>query len=244
MQKIGSWLGSPAGQIMQEIGDAPSRTPDEQEKKRARQRAERVGGADGGVFGRLRPTKKAKIDRSANEVATSPKNDTPEPTEAQISAGNYKVGHLRLHGLDISIENPRDSKRSGVDRNGKRWISELSDHYGYIRGTESRDGEQVDVFLGPNPQRPDAPVFVIDQVNPDTGRFDEHKVVLGAKDRAEAETIYRRNYARGWQGLGTITELSIAGFKDWLANGDTTQRVKTSKWGRKRAVGRAAGEGA
>ena len=42
------------------------------------------------------------------------RNDLPEPTDAQKEAGNYKKGHVRLNGLDISIENPQGSTRSGT----------------------------------------------------------------------------------------------------------------------------------
>ncbi|MFI0416624.1 MAG: hypothetical protein ACH255_21110, partial [Candidatus Thiodiazotropha sp.] len=41
---------------------------------------------------------KEQIDEAASEAATSPKNDLPEPTDAQKEAGNYKVGKTKLHG--------------------------------------------------------------------------------------------------------------------------------------------------
>ena len=52
-----------------------------------------------------------EVEAAAAEAATSPANTLPEPTEPQKEAGNYKKGHLSLHGLDISIENPRGSER-------------------------------------------------------------------------------------------------------------------------------------
>lgn len=56
------------------------------------------------------------LENAAHQAATSPISDVPEPTDAQKKAGNYKMGHIRLHGLDISIENPRGSTRRGVSR--------------------------------------------------------------------------------------------------------------------------------
>lgn len=73
------------------------------------------------------------IDQAAHEAATSPQNDRPEPTDAQKEAGNYKKGHISVHGLDVTIENPRGSKRSGKGPDGKPWEVEMSAHYGYIR---------------------------------------------------------------------------------------------------------------
>lgn len=58
----------------------------------------------------------ASIDEAAHEAATSEVNDKPLPTEAQIEAGNYAKGHVRLHGLDISIENPKGSFRTNYSR--------------------------------------------------------------------------------------------------------------------------------
>jgi GGDEF domain-containing protein len=82
----------------------------------------------------------ATIDREAHQAATSPQNGLPEPTPAQKDAGNYKKGHVRVHGLDISIENPQGSVRSGVGPNGQKWQQELKSHYGYIRSLRVEPG--------------------------------------------------------------------------------------------------------
>ena len=42
-----------------------------------------------------------------------------EPTEAKKQAGNYKKGHVKIDGFDVTIENPRGSVRSGKDADGK-----------------------------------------------------------------------------------------------------------------------------
>ena len=159
----------------------------------------------------------AGIDEQAHQAATSPTNGHPEPTPAQIEAGNYRKGHVRFQGLDISVENPRGSERSGTRPDGTEWRHTMSDHYGYIRRTEGADGEQVDVYLGPdeNSQR----VFVVDQVNQQDGTFDEHKVMLGYSDRAAAVAAYRSNFDKGWK-VGPVTEMSLDEFKGWLAGGD------------------------
>ncbi|HAL72795.1 MAG TPA: hypothetical protein DCP71_13595, partial [Verrucomicrobiales bacterium] len=75
----------------------------------------------------------------------------PNPSAAQKAAGNYAKGKVTLHGLRLSIENPRGSIRSGTDATGKAWSVTMPHHYGYFLGTEGKDGDQVDFFLGPNP---------------------------------------------------------------------------------------------
>lgn len=144
--------------------------------------------------------------------ATKHKVNT-EPTEAQKQAVNYKNGHVKIDGFDVTIENPRGSVRRGTDASGKQWEQEMHNTYGYIRGTEGVDGDHIDVFLSDNPSQGD--VFVVDQVNKD-GTFDEHKVMYGFPDIESARKAYLSNYEDGWTGLGAITPVSKEEFKKWV----------------------------
>ncbi len=157
-----------------------------------------------------------RIDVAAKEAATSPANDLPQPTEAQKDAGNYRKGHVRLNGLDISIENPAGSRRR------PEWPP-LQNHYGYFKGSVGADKDHVDVFMTDRASDPDLPVFVVDQVNPD-GSFDEHKVVLGAADEADARATYLGNYEKGWTGLGAITPMTQDEFKAWVRDPTLTKK--------------------
>lgn len=186
------------------------------------------------------PESAASIDAAAHEASTSPLNNLAEPTEEQKSAGNYKMGHVRLHGLDITIENPRSSVRSGVDANGKPWETTMAHHYGYIRNTEDKTGEHIDTFIGPNPASEN--VFVVDQRKPGNGHFDEFKVLLGFDTLAQAKKGYADSYTRGWDGLKDITALSLPQFKDWLKTGDHTKPIGDQMGGSAQALA-AAGVG-
>ncbi|CAB4159068.1 hypothetical protein UFOVP703_55 [uncultured Caudovirales phage] len=161
------------------------------------------------------------LDAAAHDAATSPTNDRVEPTDPQKEAGNYKKGHVKLGGLDISIENPQGSVRRGVDPDGKAWENQLQSHYGYIRRTEGADDEQIDTFIKPGtPEDYAGPVFVIDQRDPATGKFDKHKVMLGFDTPEEAEAAYRANYTPDWQGLGQLSGMDMPAFKDWVRGGN------------------------
>ena len=50
-------------------------------------------------------------------TAAEQKTNT-EPSEAQKEAGNYKKGHMRIDGYDVTIENPKGSVRRGTDAGG------------------------------------------------------------------------------------------------------------------------------
>lgn len=159
---------------------------------------------------------------AVHSAATSPLNDLPEPTQAQKDVGNYKVGRVRISGMDISVENPQGSVRRGTDQDGNQWQTPLRDHYGYFRGTTAADGDKLDVFIKPGtPEDYAGKVFVVDQIDPKTGKFDEAKVIFGAADQQEAEAIYRRNYSADWQGFGAITELPMPAFKAWAKSNAT-----------------------
>lgn len=167
---------------------------------------------------RATPSAPTAIAEAAHEAATSPTNDLPAPTPAQIEAGNYKKGHIRVHGLDISVENPAGSERSGKRPDGTTWAHTMSDHYGYIKRTEGADGEQVDVYVGPKPDS--GKVFVVDQLNQADGSFDEHKVMLGYASQPLAMRAYRANFDKGWK-VGKVTEMTVDQFKAWLKDGNT-----------------------
>lgn len=151
---------------------------------------------------------KAKRTRKKEEAKVE-----TNPTEAQKEAGNYKKGHIKLDSFNVTIEQPKGSVRRGKDANGKEWETEMHNTYGYIRGTESVDGDHIDIFLSDNPT--EGNVFIVDQVNKD-GSFDEHKVMYGFSDMESARKAYLSNYEEGWQGLGNITEVSKEEFKKWI----------------------------
>lgn len=144
------------------------------------------------------------------------------PSEAQKEAGNYKKGHVKINGFDVSIEQPAGSVRSGKDASGKEWSQVMNNTYGYIRGTKGVDGDHIDVFLGPD-MNSDM-VYVVDQVNTD-GSFDEHKVMMGFSSLEDARSAYLSNYEEGWQGLGNITGVALDEFKKWIDS--STRKTKS-----------------
>lgn len=161
----------------------------------------------------------SKVDKQANEAATSPMNDSPMPTPAQKEAGNYKKGNLTFCGFAIAIENPKGSNRTGIDPNGNEWSIELKNHYGDIRGTMGADGDPIDVFLGDNDKATRA--FIVNQTD-ENGDFDEHKVMLGFDNAGEAIHAYLDNYEDGWNNYSEIVDMSIFDFEWWLRTGDMT----------------------
>lgn len=146
----------------------------------------------------------------------------PNPSEAQKKAGNYKKGHLSFGGYDFTVETPKGTTRSGKDEQGKPWSVTMHDTYGYILGKIGVDGDHIDMFINDAADLDtfDGNVYVVDQVNPETGEFDEHKVMYGYPSEEAATEAYLANYSKGWKGLGKVTSVPKATFDKWLESSD------------------------
>lgn len=137
------------------------------------------------------------------------------PTPGQRHVGNHRKGHVNLHGLSITIENPRGSIRNGAPSPA---------HYGYLRRAgPAADGAALDVYLGPDPESTTA--FVVDQLHSDTGAYDEAKVLIGWANMHDALSAYRQAFAdgRGDERIGAVHRVSIAGLKNWVRTGELAE---------------------
>ena len=154
----------------------------------------------------------------SSKIAQAEAETNQNPTDGQKEAGNYKKGHVRIGQFDITVENPKGSVRRGTDASGKAWEQTMRNTYGYIRGTEGVDGDHIDVFLtndidGWNGRR----VYIVDQYNED-GTFDEHKVMLGFNDEADAQDAYLSNYEKGWafKRKLVLSSANLEDFEKWI----------------------------
>lgn len=151
------------------------------------------------------------VQESAGAVMDPGLEPPPEPNRKE----HPFVGVLRFQGLTIDVENARGSYREG-----KGWRSFMHAHYGELREVEGvdghvlgADGDRLDVYVGPDLQAD--LVVVVQQVKPDTGAYDEDKVMLGFGSVAEAVSTYRLQYDQpGF--FGGCMSMSMSAFKDTL----------------------------
>ena len=170
------------------------------------------------VRGAYLPQEASFGERLKNAIAET----EPNPSEAQKKAGNYKKGHLSFGGYDFTVETPKGTTRSGKDEQGKPWSVTMHDTYGYILGKIGVDGDHIDMFINDAADLDsfDGNVYVVDQVNPETGEFDEHKVMYGYPSEEAATEAYLANYSKDWKGLGKVTAVPKATFDKWLEASD------------------------
>lgn len=120
---------------------------------------------------------------------------------------------MKINGHICLLENPRGSIRRGNSVDGG-WQTTMPHHYGFIKGTNGADGDEVDCFIGNNPKS--KKIFIINQNDNHSGEFDEHKVMFGFDTAEEAESGYKSAYDSKWNGFGSIHEVDIETFKQWL----------------------------
>lgn len=129
---------------------------------------------------------------------------------------------MSFGGYDFTVETPKGTTRSGKDEQGKPWSVTMHDTYGYILGKIGVDGDHIDMFINDAADLDsfDGKVYVVDQVNPETGEFDEHKVMYGYPSEEAATEAYLANYSKGWKGLGKVTSVPKTTFDKWLESSD------------------------
>jgi hypothetical protein len=127
------------------------------------------------------------------------------------------------HQLPVVIENVKGSERHPGTK--------LPADYGYVRGSTGADSDQVDCYVGPDHVSPHA--FIVNQLDPDTKKFDEHKVVLGVWTPETAEDIYRSGHNRSDETWAGMKHMSMDDFKKWLIQGPRNQPVEVGDIGRR-----------
>ena len=130
-----------------------------------------------------------------------------------MPAIDYKpVRTIDWKGLSIKIENPAGSVRRGVSKAGEKWSVTMPYDYGFIANTKGVDGDEVDVFIGPN--KAAKFVYIMHQVKYHSGEFDEQKCFLGFNDAMDAQQAYRKAYDLPDLFIGTLETIPFDAFKE------------------------------
>jgi len=155
---------------------------------------------------------------------------TPSVLPSVVGAGALlpqvnpaKHPKMKVGGIMIAIENPRGTIRQGSSVNGGVWENKMPHHYGYIKHATGADGDEMDCFVGQNLDSDK--VFIINQNDPATGKFDEHKCMLGFDSPEEAEAAYHAAYSDDWAGFDSIVSMQLDAFKQWLKSEEACSRA-------------------
>jgi hypothetical protein len=91
----------------------------------------------------------------------------------------------------------------------------MKDHYGFVdMGPVGRDGEKIDIWVGPN-LTDGSDIYIFDQ-HTNTGLFDEPKAIIGVANEEEALALYKRNNPEWVQSSRAPTRMTTTEFVAWL----------------------------
>lgn len=141
---------------------------------------------------------------------------TGEPTPAQREAGNYPKRKVNVHGLEVSVEVEPGAIRRNMPGQPP-WEVKMPVAYGYIKRTVDNTDEAVDVYLGPQ-EKGSTMVYVIDQVDPQTRKYDEPKTFIGFDTVKQVLDAYKGSFSdgSGQMRIGGIKAFTVPEFKKWL----------------------------
>lgn len=165
-----------------------------------------------GTLKKSHPIKQAVLSKHDDLVDDDVRRNPGEPSPAKAKADDYAKPVKKWNGLSIRIENPAGSVRRGKTKCGHSWETRMVCDYGYIDRTEGVDGDEIDVYLGPNESAP--MVYVVHQrKHGDWDVYDEDKCMLGFDSKESAVAAYLQHYDDD-RFLGPVTALPFAKFKE------------------------------
>jgi hypothetical protein len=145
-------------------------------------------------------------------------------------------------GLPIAVENAAGTIRSWDAGEGKVGYTRMLLDYGFIEGYLSGDGEELDVYVGPDPTAPF--VYVVHQLRaPNYRAHDEDKVMLGFYSGEEARIAYLLHRNDGDRAFGSMETIPLERFKSILRrrSPETTRKIHASVQMTERALMALAG---
>lgn len=183
-----------------------ARQAQEEEEAAARLEQQQAAGGDDGAAGEEDPEK--------------------DPAKAKTAALTSTGVRARrtFAGLPIAIENPAGSIRQWPGGSTRMLFD-----YGFIEGHLSGDGEELDVYLGPE----EAPshVYVVHQMKaPEYRGHDEDKVMLGWPDAESARAAYLAHRNDGEKAFGGMSVIPLGRFASKLRRRgpESTAKIRAS----------------
>jgi hypothetical protein len=132
-------------------------------------------------------------------------------------------------GLPIAVENAAGSIRSWAGADGTPGYTRMLLDYGFIEGYLSGDGEELDVYVGPD--RETKMVYVVHQLRaPEYRAHDEDKIFLGFFSADHAQEAYLAHRSDGDKAFGGMSIIPLERFKAKLRRrgSESTNKIHAS----------------
>ena len=155
----------------------------------------------------------SRLKQAAIDLVEAPHSH--HPVEVLPATKKPFVGYIDFQGLHIDVEVVAGDYREKMGKDGKPWKRLMHAHYGELPDCLGYDGDPLDVYVGSN--HDSSIVVVIHQHDPDTGEYDEDKVVIGCDSIEEAIGLYKKHYNKsGFYVEGEYQAMPIGKFWRWV----------------------------
>lgn len=134
---------------------------------------------------------------------------------------------IEVQGVPIWIEWKKGETR--LYKKGKvvKYERLMKADYGYIPDTKDADGEEIDVYVGPDKNATTA--YVIDQLKKDDGSFDEHKVMIGYSSEKKARESYDYHMGGTVEFFGGIKPVPVSALQALFGKNGGNEDKKIEK---------------
>lgn len=123
----------------------------------------------------------------------------------------FALRSIAWNGLTLVIENEAGSLRSGSGPDGSTWATVMPFAYGFAKDSEGVDGDEVDVYIGPNLDVATLVYIVHQRRAGDWERYDEDKCMCGFSSEDEARQAFLACYDDP-RFLGPVTAMPVVEF--------------------------------
>jgi phage-related protein (TIGR01555 family) len=197
--------GGEGGEVEMPAGGAPKKPP-----KPARER--KVGGGEESgesmLADLLRLPQGAREEGRHAIAADSAGVSYGHGISHGLARDSRVVKRYEFAGVPVSVEYPAGVRRLLKNRTGKPVYDAIMQHdYGFIENTVGRDGDEIDVIVGPNPQA--AHAYVVDMIDggPEPAHWqDEDKLLIGFDSPETAKDAFLSMYPESFfGGMGRMT---------------------------------------
>jgi hypothetical protein len=123
----------------------------------------------------------------------------------------FALRPIAWRGLTLVIENEAGSLRSGPKPDGTTWETVMPFAYGYAKDSEGVDGDEVDIYVGPDLDAAGYVYIVHQRRAGDWERYDEDKCMCGFASEEAARAAFLACYDDP-RFLGPITCMPVDEF--------------------------------
>lgn len=169
---------------------------------------------------------RTNFDAEKIRTALIPAESPKVKTLLLNAEGKYRLGDVAGAVQDLHAAAKKSLRKETREYANSVWANQMPAHYGRILGTEAKDGDHRDVFIGPRAADESLPAYVVDINKPGTKTYDESKSMVGFGSQEEALQAFHDSYPKDFAAGITrgVTKMEPTAFRAWLHDDEVAHR--------------------